>query len=178
MFKFKVFLRLVVHASLGLVAALYIAGCQSTVPSNTQLYEVNGAQTCDHANITPSQSDDCNNSSGAVGYYYNPGSRTVFYRSNSGNSILIERNQPVPGSTRPGTAVPLQASVLTDASGSPLLRDGTVVRGVPSTVPSRVTTTPVRSTASFNHPSLGRVNAGKTTSVGRGMSFGGRGASG
>jgi hypothetical protein len=178
MFKLKVFLRLVVHASLGLVAALYIAGCQPSVPSNTQLYEVNGAQTCDHANITSSTNDDCNNSRGAVGYYYNPGSRTVFYRSNSGSSVLIEQNAPA-ANTRPGSTVPLQAAVVTDVSGSPLMSNGAVVKGTPSTAPGRtVTTAPVRSTASFNHPSLGRVTAGKTTSVGRGMSFGGRGASG
>lgn len=169
----KFYFRLISGASLGLLVSLYLAGCQSSLPSNTQLYQVNGAQVCDHLRQTYTALDDCDYSGQSTGYYYNPGSRTVYYRSNGGDNIVVERNKAA--GLKPGGTVPLSQPVLTDANGMPLMQDGTVVKGAPgSTQPGTVKTTPVRSTASFNHPSLGKVVAGKTTVASRGMSFSGR----
>jgi hypothetical protein len=170
----KFYFRLISGASLGLLVSLYLAGCQSSLPSNTQLYQVNGAQVCDHARQTYTYTDDCNYSGQSTGYYYSPGSRMVYYRNNGGENIVVERNRVASG-LKPGGTVPLSQPVLTDAGGKPLMQDGSVVKGAPgSTQTGTVKTTPVRSTASFNHPALGSVVAGKTTAASRGMSFSSR----
>jgi hypothetical protein len=175
----KFYFRLISCASLGLLVSLYLAGCQSGPSSNaplydTQLYQVNGARVCDHLRQTYTYTDDCDYLGLSTGYYYSPGSSTVFYRSNSGEKILVERNKVAAG-LKPGGTVPLSQPVFTDAGGMPLMKDGNVVKGAASsTKPGTIKITPVRSTASFSHPSLGKVVSGKTTSVGRGMSFSSR----
>jgi hypothetical protein len=160
-----------VYSSLGIVASISMAGCGSSLPRDTQVYEVNGAKVCDDTRATPDRRDDCDSSTGASGYYYSRGSGTVFYRSGSGERIVVDRNSPGSKTLKPGSTVPLNTPVLTNESGVPLMNgDSAVTRSTTKTGP--ITTTPVRSTASFDHPTLGYVNAGRTTSTNRGMSFG------
>jgi hypothetical protein len=177
MFKYFKFL---IYGSLGLITSLYITGCQPSLPPSTQMYEVNGAQVCDAYQQTPTLQDDCNNSSGTAGYYYNPGSSSVFYRT-GGKSIVVERNVPRPSGAAVGASVPLSKPVITNGSGVPLMdNNGSIVRAPSRSNPS-INTVPVRSTASFDAPGV-RVNAGKTSGASRGMSFGssssGRGSGG
>jgi hypothetical protein len=167
----KRYLKFLVYGSLGLIAALYISGCQASLPRDTQVYEVNGAQVCDVGHRTPTLQDDCDNNNGAAGYYYNPGRSTIFYRSGTGEPIVVERNVPRYQTSTGGT-VPLQAPVITNQSGVPLMNGDSVVRSTSRSTSTTVNTTPVRSTASFDAPGVGRVNAGKTTSASRGLSFG------
>jgi hypothetical protein len=177
----KFYFRLISSASLGLLVSLYLASCSGSSSNvqryDTQLYQVNGAVVCDHLRQTYTYLDDCDYSGQAAGYYYNSGSSSIYYRSNSGEKIVVERNKAASG-LKPGGTVSMSQPVLTDAGGTPLMRDGSVIKGTPSsTQTGPIKTTPVRSTASFSHPSLGKVVAGKTTSVSRGMSFGGRSSS-
>ncbi|WP_088889003.1 hypothetical protein [Leptolyngbya ohadii] len=164
-------LKFLIYGSLGLLTALYISGCEPSLPKNTQVYEINGAQVCDAQRQTPDLRDDCDNHTGAAGYYYNPGNSTVFYRAGSGKSIIVERNVPrSPGATV-GGSVPLSKSIITNQSGTPLMdNNGSIVRSPSRSSPS-INTAPVRSTASFDAPGV-RVNAGKTSGASRGMSFG------
>lgn len=181
MLKIKFFLRLLVYGSLGIVASISMSGCGSSLPRNTQVYEVNGAKVCDDVRATPDRRDDCDSNTSSSGYYYSRSAGTVFYRSGSGERIVVDRNSPGSTALKPGSTVPLKAPVLTNESGVPLMDGNSVVTrssantgsGLKSNVGTDpITTTPVRSTASFDHPALGRVSAGRTTSTNRGMSFG------
>lgn len=168
--------KFLLHGSLALISAFYISGCGNSVPRNTQVYEVNGARTCDTSRQTFSTQDDCDNNSGSAGYFYHPGNSTIFYRSGSGQPVIVERNVPRHQTTVGGN-VPLRSPVITNETGVPLTNGNSVVTRSTSstaktTAPSKISTTPVRSTASFEAPGIGRVNAGRTTTTGRGLSFG------
>ncbi|MBD3886050.1 hypothetical protein IFO70_30580 [Phormidium tenue FACHB-886] len=165
------YLKFLIYGSLGLITALYISGCQASLPRDTQVYEVNGAQVCDVQQKTPSIRDDCNNNNGSAGYYYNPSSSTIFYRNGTGEPIIVERNVSRYRANAGGT-VPLTAPVITDQAGAPLMRGNSVITSPSRSTSTTINTTPVRSTASFDAPGVGRVNAGKTTSASRGLSFG------
>lgn len=180
MFKFKLLVQVLAYGSLGIASSLYITGCGGpSIPKDTQIYEVNGAKVCDHRKATPDTRDDCNNTrGGSSGYFYNPSNSHVFYRG-GGEDIIVDRNH-TPSNSRslyPGGTVPLKSSIITNQSGTPLM-DGSSVVTSTSRSSTSINTTPVRSTASFNSPSLGKVSAGRTTSVGRGMSFGSGGRGG
>jgi uncharacterized membrane protein YgcG len=182
MLRIRLWFKIILSLSLGLLASLYLAGCEPDVslPANTQLYQVEGAQVCDYRYITPTPYDDCNYYNLSPGYYYNPASQLIFYRRYGGDIIEVERNIPSRGLLRPGGTVPMTQPVLTDAGGTPLTdNQGTVVR-IPganrnANAPS---VTPIRSSASFEHPTLGTVTAGRTRTGGRGVTFGGRSAGG
>lgn len=173
--------KFLIYGSLGLIAVLYISGCQVSLPKNTQVYEVNGAQVCDAQQQTPNIQDNCDNYTGSAGYYYNPGSSTIFYRSGTGKPIVVERNVPR-HRVQAGGTVPLTAPVITNQSGAPLMNGNSVITSPSKSTSTTINTTPVRSTASFDAPGVGRVTAGKTNSASRGLSFGrsssGRGSSG
>ncbi|MBD1851463.1 phage tailspike protein [Leptolyngbya sp. FACHB-711] len=173
----KKYLRFLIYGSLGLITALYLSGCEASIPKDTQVYEVNGAKVCDYQQRTPAFQDDCNNNNGSSGYYYNPGSSTIFYRSGTGDPVVVERNVPR-YQTNTGGTVPLKAPVITNQSGSPLMNGDSVITSTSRSTSTTINTTPVRSTASFDAPGVGRVNAGKTTSASRGLSFGRSGSRG
>jgi hypothetical protein len=177
--------KIILFLSLGLLASLYLAGCNPylvmpppAIPANTQLYQVDGAQVCDDMARTPQWEDDCNNRNQRTGYYYSPSRRVIFYRQSGGNTLDLERNIPAPIQLQPGSTIPMPRGVITNAAGVPMMDDrGGAVR-VPranlSANPSAVSTQPIRSSASFDHPNLGRVTSGKTRTGGRGVTFGGR----
>lgn len=166
-------LKVIVYSSLGVLASLYLTSCQSATLSpstqSQQFYEVNGAKVCDYQQITPTIQDDCNQ---GTGYYYNPGTSMIFYRSTAGKTVIVQRNVPR-SSIKVGGTLPLTQPVITNRSGIPVLSDtGTVVRSPSRSAPS-ITTTPVRSTASFEAPGV-RSTAGKATGgTSRGLSIGG-----
>ncbi|MGG6263249.1 hypothetical protein [Leptolyngbya sp. AN10] len=170
MFKVKFLFKLLIYSSLGIFVSLYIGGCGASVPKDTQLYEVNGAKVCDHLQATPDRSDDCDNPKANAGIYFNPGSNSTFYRSPSGENIVVDRDVSAPG-TRVGSTMPLRSPVITNASGTPLMNGDALVRSPSRTNPS-INTAPIRSTASFDAPGLGKVAAGKTVTANRGLSFG------
>ena len=175
-------LKLISALSLGFLAACYISGCSEilseTTPeisANTQTYEVNGARVCDDQNQTPTQQDNCDYQVAPTGYYYGAGQQNLFYRGND-DVIILERNKVYSVPLRPGMGVSMRSPIITDSVGAPLLnQDSTptrINRNQSTTKSAPITASPVRSSASFDHPSLGRVTAGKTTSLSRGMSFG------
>jgi hypothetical protein len=161
--------------------ALYVISCsevssESALDAGSDLYEVNGAITCDANNSTPNLVDDCNGSS--IGYFYHPNTYYTFYRHSDGSISNIGRQRFFNHAT--GQPVRLNKTVITTREGAPLIGENNrIITRSHSTVESagKTNTTPVRSTASFTHPSIGRVSAGKTTSVSRGVSFGGRSGS-
>jgi outer membrane murein-binding lipoprotein Lpp len=181
----KPMLKLILFLSLGILASCYISGCSELlkdtpsvspqISANTQTYEVNGARVCDDRNQTPTERDNCDYDAAPSGYYYGPGQQNLFYRGN-GETLILERNKSYSVPLRPGMGVSMRSPVITNNVGAPLLnQDSTPTRINPSKATTRsapITASPVRSSASFDHPSLGRVTAGKTTSLSRGMSFG------
>jgi hypothetical protein len=188
MLRVRLWFKMILYLSLGFLATLYLAGCtlfpldeeqpqEFSSDTDTQVYQVSGAQVCDYERFTASVYDDCNYAGLSPGYYYNPGSQIVFYRRYGGGMVEVERNLPPSGPRmQPGVAMPMSQSVVTDVQGQPLADNrGGVVR-IPggNTNVRNPNVVPVRSSASFDHPTLGRVTSGRTTSGGRGVTFGGR----
>jgi hypothetical protein len=188
MLRVRLWFKMILYLSLGFLAALHLAGCvlfpldeeqpqEFSSDTDTQVYQVSGAQVCDYERFTTSIYDDCDYADLSPGYYYNPGSQIVFYRRYGGGMVEVERNlSPPRQGMQPGVAMPMSQSVVTDAGGQPLTDNrGGVVR-IPGSNPNvrSPNVTPVRSSASFDHPTLGRVTSGRTASGGRGVTFGGR----
>lgn len=175
MFKFKLISKCFIYGTLGVAASLYISGCEGELPKNTQVNQVNGATVCDHLQKTPDVRDDCTYHQASPGYYYNPGSSSYYYRNNSGENILIDRNIPsssTSSSFRPGNTVPFKAPVITDGGGVPMMNGGSVITAPASSIPKGpITSSPVRSTASFKAPGGLTVSGGKTTTAVRGVGF-------
>lgn len=175
------FLHKIMLFSLVPLITMYLISCsngveESALLEDTNLHEVNGAVVCDYENSTPTVTDDCNGSS--EGYFYHPSTYYTFYRYSDGTTANIARQRFFSYST--GQPVRLNNSIITTQEGIPLIgKNNRVITRtqVTSEKTGRINTSPVRSTANFNHPSLGKISGGKTTSVSRGVSFGSRSGS-
>jgi hypothetical protein len=176
---FRFLLGSIVYSGITFFSICLLSSCAAideenpaTLDANTQLYQVNSANSCDFSKQTPAIEDDCDYVNQTPGYYYHGGGGYTFYRMPSGENMRIER-QGYSG-VQIGQSVRLTNPVITNENGIPLTSEKGFPVKAPRSSAEALTKGPVRSSSNFSHPSVGKISGGRTTSASsRGMSFSG-----